>query len=315
MLKRKMFRDIKTNLSQFITILLMVFMGVMVYSGIRSYMDGMVQTADVFYGENNAQDLDVSGINFTKDDLEKIKSLDNVNNAERKLTIMANMESDEDRTLQLNFIESNDISKFYVKDGTGFDKEAKGAWIDYFFAKNNNIKVGDTIKLTYDKENFEEKVLGLIEIPDHVYDVKDESVLFPNHIDYGFCYLSVNEFPEHYIKKQAMAKMNISNEDIFNSVVKDFKPKDYLTFNYIMVDVDNEANKNKVKNEIEDNVKDALAITDFKDSFSYSTYQGEIEEGETYVGIFSGLFLFIAMLSVITTMTRVIKKQRVQLER
>ncbi len=43
MLRRKMFRDIRFNLSQFITIFLMVFMGIMVYAGIRSYMDGMVK--------------------------------------------------------------------------------------------------------------------------------------------------------------------------------------------------------------------------------------------------------------------------------
>jgi putative ABC transport system permease protein len=42
-------------------------------------------------------------------------------------------------------------------------------------------------------------------------------------------------------------------------------------------------------------------------------YQGEIDEGTAYIGIFSGLFLFIAMLSVITTMTRVVKKQKIQI--
>ena len=36
-------------------------------------------------------------------------------------------------------------------------------------------------------------------------------------------------------------------------------------------------------------------------------------EGKTYIGVFSGLFLFIAMLSVITTMTRVVKNQRTQI--
>ena len=41
MLKRKMFRDIKNNLSQFITIFLMVMIGVMAYSGIKAYMDGL----------------------------------------------------------------------------------------------------------------------------------------------------------------------------------------------------------------------------------------------------------------------------------
>ena len=64
---------------------------------------------------------------------------------------------------------------------------------------------------------------------------------------------------------------------------------------------------------LEDKVKDAIAVTDIKDEFSYSSYQNEIEEGETYVGVFTGLFLFIAILSVITTMTRVVKKQRIQI--
>ena len=40
MLRRKMFREIGKNLSQFITILLMVMIGVMAYSGIEAYMDG-----------------------------------------------------------------------------------------------------------------------------------------------------------------------------------------------------------------------------------------------------------------------------------
>ena len=55
MLNRKMFRDIKNNLSQFITIFLMVAIGVMAYSGIEAYMDGMSKTADKFYKENNLQ--------------------------------------------------------------------------------------------------------------------------------------------------------------------------------------------------------------------------------------------------------------------
>lgn len=38
MLKRKMLRDIKLNLSQFFTIFLMVLIGVMAYVGIEAYM-------------------------------------------------------------------------------------------------------------------------------------------------------------------------------------------------------------------------------------------------------------------------------------
>ena len=108
-LKKKMFRDIKLNKSQFIAIFLMVFLGVLVYGGVRSYMDGMINTAEVFYRENNLEDLNVVGNNFSKDDLEKIKNMENVNDAERKLTITGTMEYKEDRFLQLNFIEENKI--------------------------------------------------------------------------------------------------------------------------------------------------------------------------------------------------------------
>ena len=57
MLFRKMIRDIKFNLSQFITIFLMVFLGILVYSGIRSYMEGMKNAADKFYSDNNLENL------------------------------------------------------------------------------------------------------------------------------------------------------------------------------------------------------------------------------------------------------------------
>ena len=81
MLKKKMFRDIMQNKSQFITIFLMVTIGVMVYAGIESYMSGMTNAADKFYLENNLQDLNVLGTTFTEDDLLKIKQMKNVNDA------------------------------------------------------------------------------------------------------------------------------------------------------------------------------------------------------------------------------------------
>ena len=78
MLRRKMFRDIRKNISQFITIFLMVMIGIMVYSGIKAYMGGMQETADKFYSENNLYDLSVMGY-LNHDDLKTIKGLDNVN--------------------------------------------------------------------------------------------------------------------------------------------------------------------------------------------------------------------------------------------
>ena len=312
MLKKKMFRDIKQNLSQFITIFLMVLIGVMVYVGIEAYMDGMTSAADNFYKNNNIQDLNVMG-NLSDKDLDKIKSLDNVKDAEKKLVVNAIDKDDKDKTYLLSFIDSNNISKFHIFDGEKFDVNKKGAWVDNFYAEKNNLKVGDTIKIKYDTFSLEEKILGLINVPDHIYDVKDESEFVPNRENFGFVYLSVNEISESYIKDLVMKEMKITDEKIFDKYVTNFNYKEYIPYNYIMVDVNKKKNVTSVKEDIEDKVSNAKAIVKIEDTLSYQRYQGEIDEGASYVGIFSGLFLFIAMLSVITTMTRVVKKQKLQI--
>lgn len=312
MLKKKMFRDIKQNLSQFITIFLMVLIGVMVYVGIEAYMDGMTSAADNFYKNNNIQDLNVMG-NLSDKDLDKIKSLDNVKDAEKKLVVNAIDKDDKDKTYLLSFIDSNNISKFHIIDGEKFDVNKKGTWVDNFYAEKNNLKVGDTIKIKYDTFTLEEKILGLINVPDHIYDVKDESEFVPNRENFGFVYLSVNEIPESYIKDLVMKEMKITDEKIFDKYVTNFNYKEYIPYNYIMVDVNKKKNVTSVKEDIEDKVSNAKAIVKIEDTLSYQRYQGEIDEGASYVGIFSGLFLFIAMLSVITTMTRVVKKQKLQI--
>ena len=48
-----------------------------------------------------------------------------------------------------------------------------------------------------------------------------------------------------------MKEMNIEDEKIFDKYVKDFNYKDHLIFNYVLVDVNSEENKTKVKSDIE----------------------------------------------------------------
>ena len=310
MLKRKMFRDIRKNLSQFITIFLMIMIGIMAYSGIEAYMGGMEKTRDKFNSENNLYDLNVMGY-LNHDDLNNIKDLDNVKDAELKLSVTAT--TDNDKTLLLNIIESNNISKFYVLEGEEFGANKSGIWLDNFYALENDIKVGDTILVKYDGMILHEKVLGRINVPDHLYDVRDESELYPDRKEFGFAYMSTNEITEDYIKSLVMKEAKITDEKIFEMIMPDFNYKDYIPFSSIMVDVKDVAKKDDVKEMVEDNIENAKAIINVEDTSSYVAYQGEIDEGKTYVGVFSGIFLFIALLSIITTMTRVVKKERVQI--
>ena len=188
----------------------MITIGIMAYSGIEAYMSGMEKTTDKFYSLNNLFDLNVLGL-FNHSDLDSIKKIDNVKDAELKLSL--NATTDNDKTLLLNFIESNNISKFYVFEGISFDSNMKGVWLDSFYADKNNIKVGDVILVKFDYVELYEEVLGIINVPDHLYDTRDESELYPDREEFGFAYMSSNELPEDYIKSLVMKKMNIQDEN------------------------------------------------------------------------------------------------------
>ena len=284
-LSKKRLRDIRQNKMQFFNIFIMVFLGVFVFAGIHAYMDGMEKSADNYYKNNNFQDIWLSGENFSNEDLEKVKNNENVKDAERMLTINTELENKDDVTLDTNFIESNNISKMYVVDGEEFSKDKKGVWFDSYLAKNLDLKVGDEITFTYQNMKMTEKIVGLVNTPDHVYFVKDDTEIFPTHKNYGFIYLSINELPE-------------GMPEIFNQII---------------VDVDNTDKTQETKADLENNIKSAVAVTDRESSVSYKGYNSEIEEGTTYSGVFTFLFLFIAVLSVTTTMNRFVKKQRTQI--
>ena len=284
-LSKKRLRDIKQNKMQFFNIFIMVFLGVFVFAGIHAYMDGMEKSANKYYKDNNFQDIWLSGENFSTEDLEKVKNTENVKDAERMLTIKTELENKDGVTLDTNFIESNNISKMYVVDGEEFSKDKRGVWFDSYLAKNLDLKVGDEITFTYQNMKMTEKILGLVNTPDHVYFVKDDTEIFPTHKNYGYMYLSINELP------QGMPQI----------------------FNQIIVDVNKTDKTQETKANLENNIKSAIAVTDRESSVSYKGYNSEIDEGTTYSGVFTFLFLFIAVLSVTTTMNRFVKKQRTQI--
>ena len=308
MLHKKLLRDLKNNLSQFITIFIMIFLGIFAFSGIHAYMDGMKVNGEKYYKNYNLPDLWLNGENFTKDDITNIKKLDNVNDAERILTIITNLEGHKGVTIETNFIESNNISKMKVIQGEKYTNKP-GIWLDSYLAKNLNLKVGDTITLSYENHKITEKIQGLVNTPDHIYQVKDETELFPDHTKYGYAYLSINEFPEDYIYQNIEKSTNMTKDQI--KQIPNFNIKDYYIFNQVLVDTNK--NTKEIKTQIEDTIQNAKSVTTRDENPSYSAYKSEIEEGDTYSGIFTFLFLFIALLSVVTTMNRFIKKERIQI--
>ena len=154
MLLVKMIRDIRKNLSHFITVLLMVLLSVATYTGIEGYMQGMQRTVDCFYEKNNLQDLNIRG-ELSQNDIKAVQEVSNVQSVEGRLTFQGQIldfarqsESKIDKRnpkfaehqLEINLISANEIAKFEMSDGERFANEADKIWLDAYFADKNNLR-------------------------------------------------------------------------------------------------------------------------------------------------------------------------------
>ena len=86
-LRKDFRREIKKSFSRFISILLIVTLGVAFYSGIRSSMPAMQMTADSIYDKENLMDIRVVGtLGLTENDLKAINEIEGVEFAEGAYT-------------------------------------------------------------------------------------------------------------------------------------------------------------------------------------------------------------------------------------
>ena len=313
MLKTKIKRDVKKDLSQYVTIFLMIFIGIFIYTGINAYMIGMQKSADDYYKENNLQDFNAYG-SFKEKDIDTIKNIKNVKDVNAILTLpeLASVANKDKHKVRVNYINDNTVSKFYIVKGEKFKKNKSGIWLDYYYAKENCLKIGDILELNYGDVLIKNKIKGFITVPDKVMDVKDETSLIPSHEDYANIYISSKYISRRIMRYQIMKEQNIESKEKFEELMPSFNYKDYIRYNKMIIDVDNKKNIKSVKEEVK-KFKRTQAIVDIKNELSYSSYQSEIDEGNSFIGIFSGLFIFIALLSVITTMTRLIKRKRTEI--
>lgn len=285
MLIRKMLRDMKLNKAQFISIFLMAFLGVFIFAGVNSEGNGLQKAADEFYVSTNMADVWVYGSGFTEASKKKVEELNQVTGAQRRLTMKTVADFDNHPTVLLHFIEEYEISRFLLLDGENFSMNDKdGIWLDQLFAEAKGLRPGDKINFSANGIVFEKIIRGLVMSPEYVYFAGEDDIV-PIRSDYGFGILSYQAFP---------AGVPITYTELILTTKE--KPDASL------------------EKEIDHALQGEYSVYINRDSFrSYMQFNEEMKEHKAIGRIFPILFLAVAVLTIVTTMTRIVNNQRTQI--
>lgn len=284
MLIRKLFRTAWRYKSQFISMIIMIAIGVGVFLGFNIEWKSIEDDTSSFFEETSYADFRLyEETGFSEEDIEAIQEIDGVEAATRYLSVNVGIK-DTKKSVVLNVSENYTVSTMYVVEGEAYDADSDGIWLSDRFAEENDISLGDTLNAAYRGVEISGQVIGLIKSGENMICVADENQLMPDYESFGFAYIS----PEKLESALGMA----------------FYPQ-------INIRSDME------KAELEEAVKDALGRTVLVTSkdvhTSYAGAQSEAEEGKTMGSILPVLFLAIAVLTMVTTMHRIAANEKVQI--
>ena len=158
MLYKNTLVKIKKSFGRYISLLIIVLVGVGFYAGIQASAPDFIKVADDYYHDYNLMDFKiVSTMGLTKEDVAALKSVKNINMAIGSYSLDA---IDKDRTIRVHAIEELVNKPRLIKGQMPKDNTE-------CLADSKNYQIGDKITITSDVEeelkNQEFTVTGLVD--------------------------------------------------------------------------------------------------------------------------------------------------------
>ena len=324
MLTRKLFRTAWGYKAQFISMILMITLGIGMFLGFNMEWKTIEDDTGKFFEQTKYADYRLySEKGFTKEDLDKISAMEGVDAATRYLSVNLDIKGEKNKSLALDVSENNSVSTFLVTQGAEYDENGDGFWLSDKFAAANDYQIGDELVLEFQGTEISGKIVGLIKSGEHMICVADKNQMMPDYNTYGYAYISPKKLRsalEDKIKSDfadELKQSNVPEEFIDESLTKLFVTDQMLSDAADKVFAQVNLLSGLSKEALEDRIKNALGrtimVTPKDDHVVYKEAMGEAEEGKTMGSVLPVLFLAIAILTMVTTMHRIATKEKTQI--
>ena len=370
--KKSIIREIVSSKARFFSILIIIFLGVAFYSGIKSTEPDMNKAINKFYSDYNLMDSKVvSTLGLTDTDLDILKNDDNILDFYGTYTIDVNLTNTNNIVKFMEYDSESNINSFVVLDGRLPENTGEIALDERAFRLNESLKIGDEYIIESDEDtmtSFKEakyKIVGMVSSPMYVEkDSRGVTSIGKGTIDY-FAVLNskdiaIDKYTEIYLRfknvqgldaygdeyEKLMEENNKYLENLFDSRIvergeeikfevqkefdEEYKEIEDKYQQIIAVEqlgyVDEELSQNKqkllvAKEELENKEKETINrigeskyyFFDRTDNQGYLGYKDSINCLGNIASVLPIFFFLVAILICLTTMTRMVEENRLEI--
>ncbi len=291
-LRKDFFREIRKSKSRFISIFFIVALGSAFFSGVRSSEPDMRYSADHYYDESNMMDIRViSPMGLTKADLDTISEVEGVEKASIYMTqeLSCIRGSLEYNIRKIATQEGKD--NFLLKEGEFPEKDGE-CLVDDAFAKAHEIKIGD--KLTFSSGE-QQTVVGMGESCWYLSWDRGTCAIGNGKVD-GFVLVAMSAFPSTVYSE---IHVRVAGAKELVAYTKEYENK----VNEVKQRIETVAESNQPK----------WYVLDRNSLETYVEYGQDTSRIGALGNVFPLIFFIVAALISLTTMTRMVEEQRMQI--
>ena len=328
-------KEIINTRKRFLSILLIVLLGVGFFAGIRAASPDMKKTADTYFDETQMMDIEViSTTGLTDDDVQEIQDLQDVEIAEGTYSkdVLTKVD-DEEFVLKVHTLSDN-INCVKLQQGE-MPKDETECVVEESFLKGTNKQIGDTITIEAEDtlsgpnlKNKKVKIVGAIRSPLYISRERGSTKLASGKINY-YIYVPQSEvtsniYTEMYIKVKGAEELDTFSDEYTDKIkeVKDNIKKiaerrtkeQYERLMFLGTEQKNTTSmflgtdsKNTTL------IKPEWYILDRSQNAGYASYSQDSERIANIGKVFPVVFFVIAALISLTSMTRMVEEQGVQI--
>ncbi|MBQ8923832.1 MAG: ABC transporter permease [Lachnospiraceae bacterium] len=209
MLFKKMLREMGHNVGQFFSIFLLSFLAVFIFAGFESNVVGSSRAVENFHNKTNVADLWAYSEGFTQENLEAVRGLDFVKDAQLRTEVTGTAPdfggSQTDIYLEYESLVIKPLvaegDEFIPSDGyneAGHSNDGEDTsnylWLNKSFADEWGIKVGDDFTVEYNGITFTREIKGLVMTPEYEFTKADKDADI-NLKNLAYVYMSYDAFP------------------------------------------------------------------------------------------------------------------------
>lgn len=280
-LRRKLLRDYRDNAMLFLAIILLCALGTYCYSGLDATWRMLDLSIGSYYEATNLADFWVNGASITREDFTRLRHLPGVEQAQLRTTLTVDVEDLEDDTrLELHATEGESVicTPLLTEGDPLRPGDRRGCLLDDQFAAANNLHVGDELTVTLPGGEQSFLIRGLVKSSEHIIISRDIS---PDPQHYGFVYLSHQAVP-------------------------------LLPYTQALVTLAEGADAAQVESAITALLPTALVQT-HQSNAAIARSSNDVDMFRNLCLVFPLMAFAVASMVVLTTLTRMMEKQRTQM--